>query len=267
MTDMTDDATGDGLPGLPGSPRFAVIGGTGLGEIAGAKRRLSRGGSTRWGSPSASPVWLDLPNGGSCWFLPRHGVGHAYAPHRINYRANIQALADLGVTRVLAVAAVGGIRSDLAPGDLVLVDDLIDDTWGREHTFGDGVVGPLAHIEFAPPFDERLRAAIRAAAAESKVAVRDGGIMAVTQGPRLETAAEVRRLGAAGADVVGMTTMPEASLAREAGLAYASLAVVVNPAAGTADGSIHAAIAESIELGMSRVRRLLPVLAERLKAD
>lgn len=241
-------------------PTFAVIGGTGLGEIVGARVRARQSVSTRWGKPSAPPVWLELPGGGACWFLPRHGIGHAYAPHRINYRANIQALADLGVTEVLGVAAVGGIRRDLAPGDLMLVDDLIDHTWGREHTLADGVTAPLNHIEFAPPFDADLRAAVLAAAQAADVPVADGGVMAVTQGPRLETAAEIRVLEREGADVVGMTAMPEAALAREAGLAYASLAVVVNPAAGTAEGSIHAAIEASLETGMGRVRATLTAL-------
>ncbi len=234
-----------------------IIGGTGLNEIDGVDVVERRELSTPWGRPSAPAQRLAWPDGSDCWFLPRHGDGHTIAPHRINYRANIDVLRLLGVTHVVSVAAVGGIAPGNRPGDLALVDDLIDYTWGRAHTFADGVAGPLRHIEFAPPFDPQWRQVILNAAAEVGVAIDHHAVLGVTQGPRLETAAEIRRLAYDGCSLVGMTTMPEAALAMEAGLAYATLAVVVNPAAGTVDGSIHAAIEASLDVGMAQVRRIL----------
>ncbi|WP_348675971.1 S-methyl-5'-thioinosine phosphorylase [uncultured Abyssibacter sp.] len=235
---------------------LGVIGGTGLNRIDGVTIAETRALSTPWGLPSAPAQRLVWSNG-ECWFLPRHGEGHTIAPHRINYRANIHALAMLGVTDVLSVAAVGGIDPANRPGDLALPEDLIDYTWGRAHTFADGVEAPLRHVEFAPPFDARWRRRVLSAAGEAGVTLDDRAILGVTQGPRLETAAEIRRLARDGCTLVGMTSMPEAALAVEAGLAYSILAVVVNPAAGTVDGSIHAAIEASLDAGMVQVRRLL----------
>lgn len=235
---------------------LGVIGGTGLNQVEGVEIIETRSLSTPWGQPSAPAQRLRWAQG-ECWFLPRHGEGHTLAPHRINYRANIHALRLLGVRRVLAVAAVGGIAPSPGPGDLALVEDLIDYTWGRAHSFADGLAGPLQHIEFAPPFDPAWRAQVADCATRCGVPLVTDAVLGVTQGPRLETAAEIRRLAKDGCTLVGMTTMPEAALAKEAGLSYATLAVVVNPAAGTTDGSIHAAIEASLGAGMAQVHRVL----------
>jgi len=165
-------------------------------------------------------------------FLARHGYGNSIAPHEINYRANIWALHSLGVRQVIAIASVGGIRPDLAPGRLALPDDLIDSSWGRKHTYHEGQGVAVQHVDFAQPYDSALRQQLLAAAQQAGVDVADGGVYACTQGPRLETAAEVRALSRLGADMVGMTCMPEAALARELGLAYASLCIVTNWASG-----------------------------------
>lgn len=192
-------------------------------------------------------------------FLPRHGSQGAIAPHLVNYRANVWALRSLKPDAVVGINAVGGIAPRAVPGRIVIPAQLIDYTWGRLHTFHDGTVEPLRHVEFDPPFDEPLRGALLAAAASAGLDVVDGGTYAVTQGPRLETAAEIDRLAAAGCDIVGMTAMPEAALAREAGLHYALCAVVVNHAAGRlpAGSSIHAELGRYVETGLADIERLL----------
>ena len=192
------------------------------------------------------------------WFLQRHGSPAAVPPHRINYRANIAALQAVGATHIVGVNAVGGLHIDLLPGTLVVPDQLVDYTWGREHTFDEGADGHLLHIDFTEPYDAGLREALLAAARRAELDCRAAGVHAITQGPRLETAAEVRRLRRDGGDVVGMTGMPEAALAREAGLAYASLCMVVNAAAGLGDAPLTlAAMRETLEANAGRVRVLL----------
>ena len=165
-------------------------------------------------------------------FLARHGHGHTFAPHEINYRANLWALKEEGATRLVSVASVGGVRADLGPGTLVVPHQIIDYTWGRRATYFEGGESPVVHIDFTHPYTESLRQRILAAARMAGEPVLDGGVYAATQGPRLETAAEVDRVERDGADMVGMTAMPEAALARELGLEYAAIAVVVNHAAG-----------------------------------
>ena len=182
----------------------------------------------------------------------------------MNYRANIAALGALEVQAILAVNAVGGVDPSLPPGALVVPDQLIDYTYGRDHSFFDGEAGPLDHVEFAEPFTPALRRALLGAGSEAGIAVHEGGCLAVTQGPRLETAAEVRRLARDGNDLVGMTTMPEAVLAREAGLPYACLAVVANPAAGLAEPITQEAIEATLAAAMNDARRLVATLTESL---
>lgn len=223
--------------------------------------------TTRWGRHSAPPARVRLGSGGSAWMLARHGRPHRIPPHRVDYRANIAALAELGVTRVVALNAVGSIDPALAPGALVLPDQLIDYTWGRAHSFSDSAEHPLEHIEFGEPFARSVRELLMAAAARAGIAIHPGGCYGVTQGPRLETAAEIGRLARDGCTLVGMTAMPEAALAREAGLAYASLCVVANPAAGLAAESIsvdeiHAVLAAS----MNRVESLLGAIGHEIAA-
>ncbi|MCG3169717.1 MAG: S-methyl-5'-thioinosine phosphorylase [Pseudomonadales bacterium] len=187
--------------------------------------------ATAWGEPSA-PVHIGRLHGVPALYLARHGEPHAIAPHRINYRANLRALADLGASDVVALNTVGGIAGAAAPGTLWLPDQLIDYTWGREGSYHDGALLPLDHIEFTEPFDGGMRESLRVAADGAGVVAHARGVYGCTQGPRLETAAEIERLRRDGCDLVGMTAMPEAALARELGLRYAMLAMVVNRAAG-----------------------------------
>ncbi|MDO8862409.1 S-methyl-5'-thioinosine phosphorylase [Haliea sp. E1-2-M8] len=213
---------------------IGIIGGTGLEQLQGLDLIREHSADTAFGAPSR-PVQEGRLGGQTLFFLHRHGSPRAIPPHRINYRANISALHALGVRRLVAINAVGGISPDMQPGRLVIPDQLVDYTWGREHTFDDGGSGSLLHIDFTEPYDRPLRLALVEAAEAAGIAHEPFGIHGVTQGPRLETAAEVRRLAGDGCDVVGMTGMPEAALARELGMAYACVCMVVNPAAGLGD--------------------------------
>lgn len=240
---------------------FGIIGGSGLSELSGLAEPSQKVVPTPYGEPS-SPLTCGQMAKQPVVFLARHGQGHTIPPHRINYRANLWALRELGVTDVVSVVSVGGIRSDLGTGCLVIPDQIIDYTWGRDSTyFGDGA--PVTHIDFTHPYTPMLRAKIIAAALSRGEQISDGGVYATTQGPRLETAAEVERLARDGADLVGMTGMPEAALARELGLQYAAIAVVVNHAAGRGD-SRHAismdAMGIVLKQGMDRVVRLIESL-------
>ena len=171
----------------------------------------------------------------SIFWLRRHGESGGIAPHRINYRANLYALWELGVRQIFAVNTVGGISDPCLPGSFVVPDQIIDLTWGRESTFFDGEFKPLKHIDFSDPFDDSLRRLILSEAKRLRISCVDGGVYACTQGPRLESSAEIRALANQGADLVGMTAMPEAALARELGMSYASICPVVNQAAGLSD--------------------------------
>jgi 5'-methylthioadenosine phosphorylase len=242
---------------------LAIVGGSGLSRLSGLADTRHIEARTRFGEPSA-PLTLGRLAGREVLFLARHGEGHRLPPHQVNYRANIQALKDAGATRVAAVAAVGGIRAELGPGVLVVPSQIIDYTWGRASTFFEAPHGQVTHVDFTEPYTAAMRARILAAARACKEPVIDGGVYGVTQGPRLETAAEIRRMERDGADLVGMTAMPEAVLAREAGLEYASLAVVVNHAAGkgaSGEAISMAAIDEVLAQSMQRVRRILEALA------
>lgn len=189
-------------------------------------------------------------------FLARHGQPHRIAPHLINYRANVDTLAALDVTGVVALTTVGGISPRATAGRLCVPDQIIDYTWGRAHTFSDE--GTLLHADFAQPFDADLRLALLAAARRAELEVMSDGVYGATQGPRFETAAEIERMARDGCDLVGMTGMPEAGLARERGLPYAMVSLVVNPAAGRAPNPFDmSAIARVAEQGMDRVARLL----------
>jgi 5'-methylthioinosine phosphorylase len=212
----------------------AIIGGTGIESLAGLEAAGERHCETPYGAPSG-PIEAGSIDGVPVLFLQRHGKARALPPHRINYRANLWALRELGAAAVVAINAVGGIHEACGPGQLALPDQLIDYTWGREHTVDEGGDSPLRHVDFTEPYDPALRRALLMAAQEAGIACRDGGVLGVTQGPRLETAAEVRRLRGDGCDLVGMTGMPEAALARELELPYASICMVVNAAPGLDD--------------------------------
>jgi len=213
--------------------RLGLIGGTALEHLALDEPRR-RAVETPWGAPSA-PLTLGRLDGLDIVWLNRHGDHHRIPPHRVNYRANIAALAAEGVDGVIALNAVGGITPAMTPGSLVLPHQLIDYSWGRAQSFCDGDDQPVAHVDFTHPYDRDLRQGLLVAARGAGLALVDGAVHGVVQGPRLETAAEIVRLERDGCDIVGMTGMPEAGLARERGIPYAALAGVVNPAAGKSD--------------------------------
>lgn len=238
---------------------LAVIGGSGLSQLANLEIRQRKVARTPFGEPSG-PLTVGALQGRELVFLARHGYGHTIAPHQVNYRANLWALREMGVEEVVSVASVGGIRSDLGPGVLLVPDQILDYTWGRAATFYEGADAPVTHIDFTEPYSANVRRRILAAATACGEAIHNGGVYATTQGPRLETAAEITRLERDGADVVGMTGMPEAALARELDLAYAAIGVVANYAAGRGD-SLRAVSLEQIgvvlEQAMERVRRII----------
>lgn len=244
---------------------LAIIGGSGLTQLSNLDVSHQKVVRTPYGDPSGALTFGRIGNQ-EVVFLARHGFGHTIPPHLVNYRANIWALSQAaGATRIVSVASVGGIRADLVPGSLIIPHQLIDYTWGRTSTFYDGQDAPVVHIDFTRPYDEDLRQMLLAAAVRAGVPVGDRAVYAVSQGPRLETAAEINRFERDGADVVGMTGMPEAALAREADLPYAAISVVANWAAGRVD-SAQAISFEHLEavLGsaMGRVRSVIAHLCE-----
>jgi len=210
---------------------FAIIGGSGLAKLSALESPRRRVMRTPYGEPSGA-VTFGTMAGREVVFLARHGYAHTIAPHEINYRANLWALKELQVEGVFALASVGGIRDGFGPGTLVVPDQILDYTHSRESTYFEGSGSPVRHVDFTQPYSQALRRILLQAACDIGERVGDGGVYACTQGPRLETAAEIDRLQRDGADLVGMTGMPEASLARELDLPYAALAVVVNHAAG-----------------------------------
>ncbi|BEV72227.1 MULTISPECIES: S-methyl-5'-thioinosine phosphorylase [unclassified Paludibacterium] len=210
---------------------LAIIGGSGLAQLSVLEVTHRQVVRTPFGEPSCA-LTFGLVGESHVVFIARHGYGHSLAPHEINYRANIWALKQQNIKGIIAIGAVGGIRPDMTPGTLALPDDLIDYTTGREHTFFEGLDKPVVHADFTHPYCPDLRARLLQAAAKASIDLVDGGVYACTQGPRLESAAEIRRLERDGADMVGMTGMPEAALAREQDLPYAMLTVVANFAAG-----------------------------------
>lgn len=238
---------------------LAIIGGSGLTQLSSldlSRREVVR---TPYGEPSGALLFghvCEFP----VVFLARHGYGHTIPPHRVNYRANIWALRNAGAERIISVSSVGGIRADLGPGTLVVPHQIIDYTWGRKASFHESLDAPVVHIDFTEPYDGALRDLILRAGQKQGEPLKDGAVYAATQGPRLETAAEIDRLERDGADIVGMTGMPEAALAREAEIPYAAIAPVANFAAGRGE-SEHAVRFDSIDVvlrsSMVRVRRII----------
>jgi 5'-methylthioinosine phosphorylase len=203
-------------------------------------------------------VFVEQSSSGQFWFIPRHGEEHSIAPHEINYRSKLWALHKLGTRVAIAVNAVGGISAAMQTGTLVLPDQLIDYTWGRRHTYVEGNHTFSAHVDFTDPYDAGLARVLSETAANTGLAVVNGGVYGCTQGPRLETAAEIRKLAADGCDIVGMTGMPEAALARELGIRYCCLALVVNRAAGLESRQISLEeIRRQLAEGVGRIRQLL----------
>ncbi len=239
------------------SNKVGIIGGTGLTALKGLEIHKHEVIHTPYGEPSDA-----LSFGSLCdtdvVFLPRHGANHTIPPHKINYRANLWALKECGVDRVIAVNAVGGIRADMVPGAVIVPDQIIDYTWSRISTYFEEGLQHVTHIDFTEPYCESLRQALIAGGAAAGVAVIPEGTYAATQGPRLESTAEINRLERDGCDLVGMTGMPEAALARELELCYASLCVVANMGAGRGEGEITMEEIEAVLLdGMAKVRSLL----------
>ena len=242
---------------------LAIIGGSGLSQLNNLEVKHRKVARTPYGEPSG-PLTFGSVSGRELVFLARHGYGHTMAPHEVNYRANLWALKQENVEGIVSIASVGGIRKDLEPGMLMLPDQIIDYTWGRGSTFFEGADAPVTHIDFTEPYSASIRARIREAARLCGERLVEGGVYAATQGPRLETAAEINRMERDGADVVGMTGMPEAVLARELSLDYAAIAVVANYAAGRGDsagGISMTQIGEVLEEAMGRVRRIIGQLA------
>ena len=243
---------------------LGIIGGTGLTQLSNLEITRRQVVRTPYGDPSGALTFGKL-NRREVVFLARHGYGHTIPPHEVNYRANIWALHSEGVGPIVSVASVGGIRSDLLPGALAIPHQVLDYTWGRKHTFFEGPDQPVTHVDFTHPYCEELRVRLLKAAAAAGQAIVNRGVYAATQGPRLESAAEIDRLERDGADMVGMTGMPEAVLAREIGLRYAAVAVVVNHAAGRGESSeaIHLEqINAVLQASMVKVRTLLEKLVE-----
>lgn len=247
-----------------GMTKIAIIGGTGLTSLHGLEVTGREIVQTPFGEPSG-PLVSGILSGQKIYFLPRHGGGHTIPPHKINYRANIWALKNAGVEQVIAINAVGGIREDMQPGTLIVPDQIIDYTWSRTNSFFEEGLSKVVHIDFTYPFCETLRKSIISIAANNSIDVIKEGTYAATQGPRLETAAEVLRLEKDGCHLVGMTCMPEAALAKEKDLCYASISVVANLAAGKGSEALTMDVIEkNLNIGMERVRQLLEFLIPNL---
>ena len=237
--------------------KLAIIGGTGLKQINGLEITDNQQLETPYGNPSAEYL-SGIINDTEIIFLARHGDPHIIPPHKINYRANIWGLNELGVTEIIAVAAVGGITPTMAPAQLVLPDQIIDYSYGREHTFFSDDLETVTHIDFTYPYNKQLRKRLIQAATKAKLEISKSGTYGCTQGPRLESAAEIKRMERDGCDLVGMTGMPEAALAKELNINYATLAVIANWAAGKSEGEITMAeIEHHLKNGMANVTNLL----------
>lgn len=254
---------------------LAFIGGTGLNQLPGFDVERIAELQTPYQDAAVRVACGQLPGvPAPVHFLPRHGEGHTVPPHRINYRANMFALRELGITAVLAVNAVGGIHRQMVPGAIAVPMQIIDYTHGRAHTYFDGdavdIISPdqfsasVTHIDFTQPYSHALRQLLLDSAQQLGLPVWPQGVYGATQGPRLESIAEVRRLQQDGCDMVGMTGMPEAALARELGLDYASVCLSVNWAAGLSDDVITmAGIRAVLDQGMGQIHRLLLTAAAR----
>ena len=236
---------------------LAIIGGSGLAQFPELEIESQQQISTPYGEPSEQVTRARLGQQ-SLLFLPRHGAGHRLPPHQINYRANIWALKQMGATQVVAINAVGGITKNMSPQMLVVPHQIIDYSYGREQSFNFLVDGYINHIDFTNPYSETLRQRLLASLQQLNIPHQSQAVYACTQGPRLETAAEIQRLVRDGCDLVGMTAMPEAALARELALDYAALCLVVNWGAGQTQDEISLAdIMQNLSLGMNTIKIVL----------
>lgn len=238
--------------------KIGVIGGSALETVDNLEVSHREMVNTPYGATS-SPLLFGKMNGGEIVFIHRHGFGHTIAPHEINYRANIWALKELDVTHIIATGAVGGITEHMSPITLVIPDQIIDYTDSRNQTFYENNQEPVVHVDFTWPYDEHLRTILNRSAVSLGLPVVSRGAYGAVQGPRLETAAEIKRLERDGCDIVGMTGMPEAVLARELEIPYACCAVVVNRAAGKGrqDEKLLEAIEANMKTAKNSVHKLL----------
>lgn len=243
---------------------IGIIGGTGLTQINSLNITGEKVLDTPFGKPSA-PYVMGKLEGKEVVFLARHGNPHVLPPHKVNYRANIWGFKQLGIKQIISVAAVGGITENMAPAHIAIPDQVIDYSYGREHTFFADDLEEVTHIDFTYPYTPSLRAKLINLAAKKNIAISPIATYGCTQGPRLETAAEIARMERDGCDIVGMTGMPEAALAREAELDYAAIAVVANWGAGKIEGEISMdEIHQHIEKGMGNTLELLTALIREL---
>jgi len=230
---------------------LAIIGGTGLPRLEGLEIERREVMHTPYGEPSGAITYGNLC-GKQVAFLPRHGYGHTIPPHMVNYRANLWCLQNKGISKVISICAVGGIREDIIPGALIIPDQIIDYTWSRHHTFFEKDLDSVTHIDFTEPYCQEMRAG---------VSVIESGTYGASQGPRLETAAEINRMESDGCHMVGMTGMPEAALARELDLCYAACAVSANRAAGRGTEPITMEMIDrNIGAGLEQARVILKQL-------
>ncbi|NNJ90966.1 MAG: S-methyl-5'-thioinosine phosphorylase [Gammaproteobacteria bacterium] len=240
--------------------KIGIIGGSGLASLHALDIERREMVHTPYGEPSG-PYSIGTFDGLEVIFQPRHGAGHTIPPHALNYRANIWGLRELGAEKIIGMAAVGGITANMCPGSISVPDQIIDYTHSRKHTYFDDDRTPVTHIDFTEPYCEALRQSLLKAGENTGIQLIEKATYAATQGPRLETAAEINRLENDGCDIVGMTGMPEAALASELGLCYACCAVTVNWAAGRSDGPIRMEqIEENLSIGMSNARKVLAAL-------
>ena len=246
--------------------RIAIIGGTGLTCLTNLTVTSHEIHNSPYGEPSAPLVRGRLENI-DVVFLPRHGAGHTIPPHKINYRANLSVLHALGIENIVAINAVGGISREMMPQVITIPDQIVDYTYSRAHTFFDDSLDQVTHIDFTQPYCQKLRQSILTASKQAKIPVIDKATYAATQGPRLETAAEINRLERDGCHVVGMTGMPEAALARELGLCYASINVVTNKAAGRGVDSDEITlddIEKNLTIALENVKQILGYLIKNI---
>lgn len=236
---------------------LAIIGGTGLSSLKNLEIERREVMHTPYGEPSGALTFGNIC-GHEVLYLARHGYGHTIPPHMVNYRANLWALKNKGVSKVISICAVGGIREDITPGSIVIPDQIIDYTWSRHHTFFEKDLSKVTHIDFTQPYCGEMRDVLIQAASKAGVDVMPTATYGANQGPRLETAAEIDRMEADGCHMVGMTGMPETALARELELCYGACAVCANPAAGRGDGPIRMDdIEATLEQGLENVRKIL----------
>lgn len=242
---------------------LAIIGGSGLYNFPDLQHVEKRAIDTPFGPPSVPVVFGSIADRPIA-FLARHGEDHLLAPHRVNYRANVWALHSVGVRRIVGVNAVGGIRADMKPCAVAVPDQIIDYTSGRASSFSDVEGSKVVHIDFSEPYADSLRKSLLSAASRASIDIVGDGCYGTTQGPRLETRAEIQRMRRDGCDLVGMTGMPEAALARELSIEYACIALVANWAAGCGDED-EISIEEIFKNLETATAKVPPIISELLK--